>query len=310
MVRRRELAFARDLDDGLRTYQSTVRPLPGISTTACRMTFIEQIIESVRRIKYVSVIRDRPISFRRADPNDPLFDPLKAAILFHEGEDLDEAFWMVFFFVHFGKHRTRGWRFASRVYSALGSTDRWDWITTSSDPKAFSSWLNDNIDNIKVRDEPGGFGNHRKYVSLSADSRNGTGQAFETYVQWVGPTRGHQGLMDQAIQEASGDARKAFDILYRSMGDVASFGRLGRFDYLAMVGKLGLAPIEPGCPYLQNASGPLRGARTLFDASVGPAVLDQWAGGLATHLNIGMQAMEDALCNWQKSPHRVIRFRG
>ncbi len=42
---------------------------------------IEQLLESVRRVKYVEVIRTLKLSNRRADPNDDLFDPLKAAIL-------------------------------------------------------------------------------------------------------------------------------------------------------------------------------------------------------------------------------------
>ena len=52
--------------------------------------------------------------------------------------------------------------------------------------------------------------------------------------------------MKNACEQAKGDPRKAFDILYHSMGAVASFGRTARFDYLTMIGKLGLAPIEPG----------------------------------------------------------------
>ena len=310
MVRHRESELAKDLGKRLSAYQLAVRRLPGIRTDASRLAFIEQVIESVRRIKYVSVIRNRPISSRRTDPNDPLFDPLKAAIFFQEREELDEAFWMVFIFVHFGKHPKHGWQYARRVYGKLGSPDQWDWLATSSDPTAFSSWLDDNIDGIKGGGAPGGFGNHRKYVSLKAHSENGTGQAFETYVQWVNPARGHQGLMDQAIRQANGDPGKAFDILYRSMDDVASFGRLARLDYLAMIGKLGLAPIEPGRPYLENSSGPLKGARVLFGKDLGAADLDKWAGELATHLDIGMQAMEDALCNWQKSPSDFIPFRG
>ena len=311
MVRQRELELAKDLENKLSAYELSVRELPGIRADASRQAFIEQIIESLRRIEYVSVIRNRPISSRRADPNDLLFDPLKAAIFFLEREELDEAFWMVFIFVHFGKHLKHGWRYARRVYGKLGAPDRWDWIATSSDPNAFSSWLGDNIESIKGS-APGGFGNHRKYVSLKSHTKNGTGtgQAFETYVKWVDPSRGHQELMDQAIRQASGDPGKAFDILYRSMDDVASFGRLGKLDYLAMIGKLGLAPIEPGRPYLENSSGPLEGARELFGKDLKAADLDELAAELAIHLDIGMQAMEDALCNWQKSPNLFIPFRG
>jgi len=48
------------------------------------------------------------------------------------------------------------------------------------------------------------------------------------------------------------------------MNDVERFGRTAKFDYLTMVGKLGLAAIEPGSTYMQGATGPLKGARLLF----------------------------------------------
>lgn len=310
MIRARELGFARDLVNRLDDYQSCKHILPGINKCTRRDVLVAQIIDSTRRIRYVSEIRKRPISPRRGDPNDELFDPLKAALLFQEREEIDEAFWMVFLFVHFGKHHMYGWRYARRVYGRLGSTDRWDWRTVSSDPQAFSSWLHSRIHDVKGRSKPGGFGNHRKYQSLSACSSSGTGKAFETYVQWVDPTRGHLGLIDEALRQADSDPRKAFDILYRSMQSVASFGRLARFDYLTMLGKLGLSPIEPRHPYLHGSSGPLAGARLLFGTNKETTSLDQLAGDLATHLNIEMQAMEDALCNWQKSPENFIRFRG
>ena len=57
---------------------------------------------------------------------------------------------------------------------------------------------------------------------------------------------------------------QVFDYLYRSMDAVASFGRMAKFDYLTMVAKLGLAPIEPGSTYMPGATGPLSGARLLF----------------------------------------------
>ena len=85
-------------------------------------------------------------------------------------------------------------------------------------------------------------GDHRRVFR----HRNNAGAAVETYVAWVSPPRTHQELMDQAFQHADCDRRRAFDDLYKSMDVVASFGRMARFDYLTMVGKLGLAQIEPG----------------------------------------------------------------
>ena len=41
-----------------------------------------------------------------------------------------------------------------------------------------------------------------------------------------------------------------------------------------------------------------------------PRQLDQWLVELEAHLSVGMQVLEDSLCNWQKSPDRFDRFRG
>ena len=103
--------------------------------------------------------------------------------------------------------------------------------------------------------------------------------------------------------------------MYRSMTSVYRFGRLGRFDFLTMLGKLGISPIEPGSAYLwHNATGPKKGARLLFggnsSASITPKDLDELLMLIDGSLGVGMQALEDSLCNWQKSPTSYQYFKG
>ena len=310
MVRPHDRALASQLEHGLWLFHDQEHELPGIHEAARLESFVEQLIESIRREKYVSTIRDGDISERRADPNDELFNPLKAAILFQRKGNLDEAFWMVFYFVHFGKNRYSGWRYARRVYGCLGDPERrWDWESTRADPGGFRLWLSSHQDQIRSSGARGGFGNHRKYQRLDAYSSNGTGAAFETYIEWVGQQT-HEMLMDLAVRSANGNARFAFRNLYHSMAKVASFGRTARFDYLSMVSKLQLALIEPDSTYIQGSTGPLNGARLLFGVQYGPKQLDEWLVELEAQLGIGMQVLEDALCNWQKSPSRFKPFRG
>ena len=302
--------LARQLEERLLAHEHNVRPLPGIRESANRMAFLEQLVESIRRIKFVQTIRTRPLSARRSDPNDQLFDPLKAAILHQRSGEIEEAFWLVFLFVHFGKNARGGWRFAREVYGRVGEGMCWNWTRVSSDTTGFREWLHAHETELKREGVPGGFGNHRKFQSLDAYARDGTGSTIETYVAWVHPPRTHQALMDEAYQRADFNRRRAFHILYRSMVAVAGFGRLARFDYLTMVGKLGLAQIEPGSTYMQGASGPLKGARLLYGHDASAAVLDAWLLELDTEIGVGMQALEDAICNWQKSPAEFIAFRG
>jgi hypothetical protein len=98
------------------------------------------------------------------------------------------------------------------------------------------------------------------------------------------------------------------------MESVYRFGRLGKFDYLTMLGKLALAPVEPGSAYMTGATGPVAGARLLFSgdpkADLSALWLDARLVDLDAYLGVGMQVLEDALCNWQKNPTRFRRFRG
>jgi hypothetical protein len=295
---------------GLTSFDREKRPLRGIRAAARRAALLEQLLESIHRVKFVAVLRQRKLSELRAEPNDELFDPLKAAILHQRRGNIEEAFWLVFLFVHFGKHVRAGWRYAREVYGRLGGGGRWDWASTSGDPSGFRSWLDSHQGELKREGIPRGFGNHRKYESLDAYSPNGTGSVVESYVRWVNPPNTHRQLTEQACQQAGCAPRKAFDDLYHSMRAVARFGRTARFDYLAMVGKLGLALIEPPSTYMHGSTGPVQGARLLFGNHENPVNLDRWLVELDAELQVGMQVLEDALCNWQKSPERFKPFRG
>lgn len=312
-MRPRDRELASRLDESLLSFDRERHPLPGIQDPTKRRVLLEQVLESVHRVRFVEVLLTRNLSDRRADPDDELFDPLKAAIIHTRQGNFDEAFWLLFVFVHFGKHKRAGWRYAREVYGRLGGPGRWDWPSISADPSGFRAWLDAHQDELRREGVPRGFGNHRKYESLDAYSPRGTGAAVESYVHWVNPPRTHEDLISQACQRAGGDPLRAFDDLYHSMETVTRFGRTARFDYLAMVAKLGLAPIKPGSAYIHGSTGPLEGARLLFgDQNGGPitaADLEELLVELDVELRVGMQVLEDGLCNWQKSPDQFKPFR-
>lgn len=309
-MRPRDRNTAKRLDAALQSYSSGTRRLPGITDPKNRESLVEQLLESIHRVRYVAVVSGRELSALRADPNSLLFDPMKAAILSQRSGDTEEAFWLVFLFVHFGRHRLAHWRYAREVYGQGGNGSRWDWKSVSTNPAAFRAWLKANQAYLKRGGQPHGFGNHRKYESLDAISPTGTGAVVESYVNWVDPPRTHQQLFAKAAESCGREPCKTFGLLYDSMKAVERFGRTARFDYLTMVGKLGLARIEPPSAYLGQATGPKAGAKLLFGANVSSAILDQWLIELDADLNVGMQVLEDALCNWQKSPSQFKPFRG
>jgi hypothetical protein len=298
----------------LRAYPQLHRVLPGVASAHRQDAFVEQLVESIRRIEYVRRISEMHVSPNRADPASDLFDPLKAAVLQHRAGDVDEAFWLTFLATHCGRHLKDHWRLARDIYGGYGGAGTWTWTRVSGNPTDFHSWLVEQYPALTGDGVGRRFGNHRKYETLRPDSARGTSRVIQSYVAWVGANRGHGLLVDDARQAVGTDPKTMFDYLYRSMAVVTSFGRTGRFDFLAMVGKLGLANIEPGSPYLEGATGPLLGAKLLFGgantAAVDAETLNNWVVELGNYLDLGMQAMEDAICNWQKSPDKFIPFRG
>lgn len=287
--------------------------LPGLNNPKHMHVFIQQMIDSVRRVDFVRVVTHRHIHPDRADGLSEAFDPVRAARLKQQAGDFDEACWLAFLFVHFGRHPVSGYRYVREFYSALGQRAPWTYAAVKADIPGMKAWLDNNEKELR-RGTRRGFGNHRKYLSLSGSNPNGTGDAFETYVKWVSSAGSHANLFDQALAQTGNDPELAFEKLYLSMRSVASFGRIGRFDYLTMIQKLGFANIKPGRPYLDSSTkGPNKGARLLFEGGAQQFSLEELERRtivLGAYLGVGMQEMEDAMCNWGKNPGVYKYFRG
>jgi hypothetical protein len=295
------------LSKALASFAAQHRPLPGIECVAAQDTLAMQMVASVRRLEYTEILLKRPNSVASGDPANVLFDPERAAILQMEAGRMDEAVWFIFLATHFGKHPRHGWRMLRDVYSGPEGMP-WNWARVSKSPADFRAWLT-----MRSSDIGGSFGNHRKYESINGDRPSGTGAAVESYVAWIGPSVSHQQRFAQLVHESGNDPHAIFEHFYRHM-TVARFGRLGKFDFLCLLGRLGLAPISPGRAYLKGASGPLRGARLLFggdpETPLQESLLEEHLIALDRDLQVGMQVMEDSLCNWQKSPTKFIHFKG
>jgi hypothetical protein len=298
---------------GFDAYEAAEGQLPGLSA-AHRASLIGQLADSSRVGMYVEHLRTAALSPQAADPSDAWFNPIKAAIIRHREGDADEAFWLIFLLTHFGRHRRAGWRYVREVYGACGTGEPWSWQRVSADVTGFRDWLDAHRQDVADPAGPSGFGNHRKYESLSGWSAAGTGSVVASYVAWVGDPPEHRIRVDAALAAVGDDPHAAFDRLYQSMAAIHRFGRLARFDYLTMAGRIRLAGIQAGKAYLQGSTGPLRGARLLFEPTGGlvltATVLEGRAAVLCGYLGVTFDVLEDALCNWQKSPAEFRRFRG
>lgn len=285
-------------------------PMPGIVQPVRLDCLIRQMVDSTRRIKYVLTVAHKNLYPSVADPTSNAFDPIKAAAWYLQNGNIDEASWLVFIATHFGRNKKTKWQLTKNIYGALGQQPEWSWLTIQNNVQGFRNWLHLNSIQVKMN---ANFGNHHKFQSINALQPNGTGHAFETYIDWVQSAGGHSHLFNAALHKNGGDKRAAFMTLYMSMSQVASFGRTTKFDYLTMIGKLGIADIEPGSTFMDGATGPFSGARLLFGTNTANrATLNLWLESLENHLGLffGMQVLEDALCNWQKSPDNYIYFAG
>jgi Alpha-glutamyl/putrescinyl thymine pyrophosphorylase clade 3 len=314
MVTERQRELADRLAGGFDAYEASEGPLPGL-TSARRASLIQQLVDSSRVGIYVEHLRTASLSRQATDVSDvEWFNPIKAAIIRHREGDVNEAFWLIFLLTHFGKHRQARWRYVREVHGALGSGQPWTWQRVSADVIGFRDWLDTHRQQLNDPALPHGFGNHRKYESLAGWTDAGTGSVVASYIAWVGDPPDHWIRFGEAIAVAENDPQAAFEILYRSMAAVYRFGRLARFDYLTMIGRIGLADIHAGHAYLEGSTGPLKAARMLFQPAGGPnmaaAALEAKAAALRGYLGVTFAVLEDALCNWQKSPAHFRRFRG
>lgn len=295
--------LAARISNQLESYEQDAGQLSGLIAVGRRYALLDQLVESVRRREYITRIRGSELSQLRRDPRTVLFDPIKGAILAARNGETEEAFWLAFLSVQFGKHRKGGWRYCAAVY-ADGERGPWTWHRVSNDLVAFKQWFASNAGRIKAAG--GGFGNHRKYESLAASA-----DTISSYVSWVGSSRSQVVRFDEITGQANGDQKRAFDLLYESLQVVARFGRTARFDYLTMLSRLELVPIVAPRAYLQGATGPLAGARMLYgDPSIPAGDLEMRLARLDKFLRLGFDIIEDGLCNWQKSPATFVPFRG
>lgn len=311
-MRSGEALLYAQLEQGLERCHREAFLLPGVQQPIQRVVYLRQLVDSIRRVKFVSTISSRAIHQDRADPQSAMFDPIRGSILRKRIGDVTEACWLVFLFVHFGKHPSSGYRYVREVYGALGQQPAWTFDAVSADVPGVRAWLDQNEQYLR-RGTAKGFGNHRKYQSLSGSRPNGTGDAFESYTNWVGRHGGHAQLFQLAFREAGGSPEEAFEWLYRSMSEVISFGRIARFDYLTMLKKVDIVGIVPGRPYLDSATeGPNRGARLLLEAQQPLSIheLESRIQTVGQFLGVGMQEMEDSLCNWGKNPAVYKYFKG
>lgn len=301
-----------ELLSSINDFENYVCPLKGIEDEQCRSVFVKQIISSLRRVEYVRMISLRPPMKIFSDPNEEIFDPLRAAVYYRNRGDRDEAAWLVFLATHFGKHSDDGWRLLRDVYGSFGQGPIWYFEDYKVGYANFRSWITNNGPRLFNDGVSRRYSSHRQYESKSPVA---ICSVLEAYLDLLGPSMEFDQLLLETQRRAGQEPTSMFAELFSKCGEkLVRFGRLGVFDFLTMLGKLDLAPIAPGSTFLVNATGPLRGAKLLVygDTSINvlPSSLEQLIDSMDDFLKVGKQVLEDSICNWQKNPSKYVYFRG
>lgn len=253
-----------------------------------------QLLDSIRRVEYFKKLQKSSISINRTNPNSNLFDPIRACYALQKN-DFDEACWLAFLTVHFGENYNYKWKLTKNFYNNLNGTSIINWNTVVSNKNAVTDW----VKRYKKHNTKFKFGNHRKYESI-----NQLDQVINSYIDIILSKGGHKNLF-----LTNKNPKQQFEYLYNNM-NIYRFGRLAKFDYLCFLSKTNLANIEPNSCYLAQSTGPLRGAKLLFGSNLNNKEIEEIAIDFADYIGVGYQELEDAMCNWQKSTFRYIKFNG
>ena len=163
---------ASQLVAALQNFSRDKHILNGLSSAAHYNVLAFQIIDSIRRIRYMSTLTSRTdyMNPLRKEPNSDLFDPLRAACLHLRENNYDEACWLVFLATHFGRSSKTGWVLCRDIYSGLG-TQTWTWDAITDDFDAFEQWFASVSDELTLHSSLRQYGNHRKYETKKYHSR-------------------------------------------------------------------------------------------------------------------------------------------
>lgn len=293
----------------LEALPANIPPAIGLTTAARKSVFAGQLVDSVRRIAYLNLLSARSVSPNLHIPYSGSFDPLAGGVVLARGNQIDDAYWLIYLATHFGKHKADGWNLTEDFYGRFGQGGVWDWATASQDPQAIENWIVANFPQVTGAGRSRRFGNHRKFETLKPGPK-GTGYALRSYIDWIGGYGSHQAVISAAQQQVGQNPRDVFAYLYRELENVEKLGRLGKFDLLCNLSNLMIAPIYPNSAYIKESTGPKMGAKLMFGGALSANALDAACIDLSEYLDVSPQVIEDSLCNWQKSPQSYIYFRG
>ncbi len=262
-------------------------------------TLSKQTIDSIRRVEIYKTYLQRANNAEKNrhsyySTNNPFTLAQRSSL------SLETRIWCVYVATYFGKSNASKWTLFNRsVFRPDKSLISFEDIIENREQ--YFDYLRD----LNLF-EGSNYSNHRKYTKKSLDGSKGVLNSFDFLIDGIGQFR--------FVSPTS------FDTTYRNALAIPNFGRMAAFDFTSSLCKCGLNVQEPESMYHKYSTGPLAALKEILklagirnppqslQVDFGRDLLE-W---FSTHSSIYMiaQVLEDAICNWQKSPRSYGRYFG
>ena len=264
--------------------------LPGLATPASMDYFVEMLVLGEEWLREMRDLTRNPLPANR-DPREKQWDARVAILHLDRSGNEEEATWLAFLCIVLGElDEEEPWKSVALLYTGFG-TGQLRWESVAADPQIVNDLWTRYPDRVKALK----FANHRKF-----ESRASIPSVIASYVDVVRSFGG--GSQVRWLGGGPDSPEKRFTRLFTQVKKVKRFDRLASYDFLILLGCLNVYALKPERLYLRDSSGPIQGAQRLFGHRGSPDLLDEKGSALAGQLCVSLQAMEDAMCNWQKQP--------
>ncbi len=262
-------------------------------------TLCYQTIDSIRRI---SIYKKYAEKAKNAEElNLPFYYTSNPFTLSQRSSlNIGSKVWYIYLATYFGKSNKSKWKlFYKAAFRKDETLIRVEEILASREQ--YYSHLS-NIDLFENAD----YSNHRKFTKKSLVGEKGVINSMDYFLD--------------NLDDYSHAKPIDFNIIYNNALKIPNFGRLAAFDFTSSLCKCNLNVKDPISMYHHNSSGPLRALKDFLiladckDLSKSAQIKlgDDLLYWFFQHSDIEIvaQVLEDAICNWQKSPRHYQRYFG
>jgi hypothetical protein len=134
------------------------------------------------------------------------------------------------------------------------------------------------------------------------------------YRQWVERTAGPGAQAGALTGDPGWSAERRFERVFERLA-LPGFGRMGRYELLLVLGRLGLYELRPDSLHLAGTAGLSAGDATALAAkrvfAIGdPLLLERRARSLAEAVSLPIETLDLALANWASPARATLGFPG